>query len=120
MDWQFFPMMTGSRSLLYDDAMPEFRPLMELIPSFKLVKHKSMLSEFQVGAGRIMMCGLRLDRNDPAGAFLEGEIISYLEKGDFVPAPSWSPDDLGKRLASGPVSSRRPVAVDAGGRPLDM
>jgi len=120
MDWQFCPMMTQSHSIVYDDAMPEFRPAMELIPSFKLVKHKSMLSEFQVGSGRIVMCGLNFAADDPAGAFLEGEILAYLEAGDFVPAPAWDPGDLKKRLAAGPFTSRRPVAVDAGGRPLDM
>jgi len=120
MDWQFFPMMTGSHSLVYDTAMPEFRPLMELIPSFKLVRHKSMLSEFAVGSGRIIMCGLNLAENDPAAQYLKSEILSYLGQHNFAPAPSWAPDDLEQRLSHIPFSTRRPVAVDAGGRPLDM
>ena len=51
-DWQFFPMMRRSNSLIYDQSMPEFAPVFELIPSFKMVKHKSMLSEFAVGKGK--------------------------------------------------------------------
>lgn len=119
MDWQFYPMMKASHSIVYDDAMPEFKPLMELIPSFKLIKLKSMLSEFQVGSGRIVMTGLALDNDEPAGRYLKKEIVSYLNSNDYVPAPVWNIDDLKKRLELPPRKERREVIIDAGGRPVE-
>ena len=119
MDWQFYPMMSGSSSIVYDDGMPEFRPLMELIPSFKLIRFKSMLSEFQVGEGRIMMTGLVLDDDEPAGRCLKKEIVSYLTRRDFQPAPRWEVRDLKDRLEKDFSHKRREVAIDAGGRPME-
>ena len=92
LDWQFFPMMRNSRSLLYDDSMPEFKPLFELIPSFKMVKHKSMLSEFIVGKGRLMISGLNFDISDP-------------EKLMLCAANSGKTGNCGQK-------------IDAGGRPI--
>ena len=119
LDWQFYHLMSFSHSLVYDKEMPEFAPAMELIPSFKLIRHKSMLSEFKVGAGRILMTGLVLDNDDPAGRFLKKELIRYLSEGDFSPAPEWSPDDLKRRLEAPPRTARREIAIDAGGRPVE-
>jgi len=119
MDWQFFPMMNGSTSIIYDDAMPQFLPMMELIPSFKLIRLKSMLSEFKVGNGRIIMAGLVLNDEDPAARFLKKELVDYLSHHDFRPAPEWNPDDLKKRLHRS-FGTRREIAVDAGGRPVEI
>ena len=118
MDWQFYPAMNESTSLVYDPEMPEFRPLMELIPSFKLIRFKSVLSEFAVGRGRIIMCGLKLTADDPAAQFLKAQLLAYLDAGDFTDAPVWQADDLKKRLSEPPRTGRREIAIDAGGRPL--
>ena len=118
-DWQFFPMMNGAESIIYDCDMPEYKPIFELIPSFKLIKHKSLLSEFAVGRGRIVMCGLKLQQNDPAGAFLKVQIKKYLAGGIFADAPEWDAADLKKRVEAGPFKRRKEVAIDGGGRPVE-
>ncbi len=120
MDWQFFPLMNGSRSISCDREMPEYRPLMELIPSFKLIRFKSMLSEFRVGRGRIIMTGLVLADDEPAGRFLKHELLSYLDGGAFADAPEWSVTDLKQRLNRDWAVRKREIALDAGGRPLSL
>ena len=119
-DWQFYPMMSGSHSLISDPEMPEYRPILELIPSFKLIKRKSLLSEFQVGAGRLMVCGFRLADDDPAAVWMKHILLEYLEKHDYAPAPEWPPEKLARRLdpeSAGSASLGR--KMDAGGRPTD-
>lgn len=116
-DWQFYPMMSGSHSMIYNGTMPEFMPVFELIPAFKMVKHKSLLSEFNVGNGRIMMCGLVLSEADPAASYLKNALVSYLTKRDFAPAANWSPNDLKKRIKQ-KQASQKDVIYDAGGRPV--
>ena len=119
-DWQFFPMMTGSRSLISDPEMPEYRPLLELIPSFKLIKRKSLLSEFQVGKGRLMICGFHMQDSDPASVWMKYLLLEYLGRHDYAAAPEWTPEKLLMRLASAPkTAALLGKKIDAGGRPID-
>ena len=119
-DWQFFPMMTGSHSLVNDAAMPAFTPLLELIPSFKLVRRKSLLSEFVIGCGRLMICGLRLGIEDPAAQWMQQQILNYLGSGNYANAPEWGLEALLMRVNGASVaSSQRFKKVDAGGRPIE-
>ena len=113
-------MMTGSHSLVTDPEMPEYQPVLELIPSFKLIKRKSLLSEFKVGSGRLMVCGFRLTDEDPAAVWMKQILLEYLEQQDYAPAPEWSVEQLKQRLDAESLS---PVMlgkkIDAGGRPVD-
>ena len=117
-DWQFFPMMTGSVSLIRDEDMPEFAPILELIPSFKLIKRKSLLSEYRVGQGRLMICGFHLREDDPASVWMRHILLEYLGRRDFADAPEWQTDKLLSRLNAG-VQADTGKKIDAGGRPVD-
>ncbi|MBR4664350.1 MAG: hypothetical protein IKO93_10800 [Lentisphaeria bacterium] len=118
-DWQFFPLMTrDSISLVQDGKMPEYAPLLELIPSFKMVYRKSLLSEYEVGTGRLMCCGLHLDADDPAAAYLKQVLIAYLNGSGHVSAPKWDPDALKARCGKTFPPFRQGNEVDPGGRPL--
>lgn len=117
-DWQFFPMMTGSVSLIRDEDMPEFAPILELIPSFKLIKRKSLLSEYRVGQGRLMICGFHLREDDPASVWMRHVLLEYLGRRDFADAPEWQTDKLLSRLNAG-VQADTGKKIDAGGRPVD-
>ena len=118
LDWQFFPMMRNSRSLLYDRSMPEFLPVIELIPSFKMVKQNSMLSEFVVGKGRLMISGLNFDTPDPGAKYMLRAIVEYLEQGIYVSAPSWEPENLRLSAANTGKTGHSGQKIDAGGRPI--
>ena len=116
-DWQFFPMMDGCTSLVNGADMPPFSPIIELIPSFKLVRRKSLLAEFAVGQGRLMVCGLKLDADDPASAYMKRLLLDYLGRRQFVPAPEWKTEELAKRLGV-TITEKERKAIDAGGRPI--
>lgn len=118
MNWQFLPLMRGSCSLVYDKDMPEFSPVFSLIPSFKMVKHKSMLSEFAVGSGRLMVCGFNLESDDPACAYMKRVIMEYLAGGEYAPAPEWSPEKLRGRFDAARLG-RSGKNMDEGGRPIE-
>lgn len=118
-DWQFYLMMTDSVSFATDPGMPEHRPMLELIPSFKLIRRKSLLSEFRVGRGRLMLCGLRLTADDPAAKWMKHLLLEYLAQGEYAPAPEWPPEDLRSRLNAKPQVAATGKKIDAGGRPVD-
>lgn len=116
--WHFFPMMTDSVSLTTDAEMPEFTPILELIPPFKLIRRKSLLNEYKVGKGRLLICGLRLDADDPAARWMRHCLLEYLAGRVFAPAPEWNAEDLLRRAGS-PVRRSNPgMKIDSGGRPV--
>ena len=119
MEWQFFNMMSESKAIVYDPDMPEYNVIMELIPSFKLVKRKSVLTEFRVGRGTLLICGLNLDEKDPAARCLKKELLNYLGAPEKAPAAAWEPDALRRRITQGIPANRAVVKVDAGGRPIE-
>ena len=118
-DWQFYPMMSNSTSLVSVDDTPKYAPLMELIPSFKLIKRKSFLSEYRVGKGVLMLCGLRLDADDPGAEYMKHVLLEYLAEADSTSAPEWETQALKEALAKryGNISTGK--KIDAGGRPVD-
>ena len=119
MDWQFFPLMAKSKSIIYNQNMPEFAPIFELIPSFKMVRHKSMLSEFVVGKGRLMLSGWRFDANDPGAKYMLKILVEYLKGNNFVVAQSWDKDSLIDGLSIAGFMEKKGKKVDSGGRPID-
>ena len=119
-DWQFYELMTNSKSLVSDSDMPDFKPLFELIPSFKLIKHKSLLSEYQIGNGRLIIAGFNFDTNNPASNYLKGLILQYLNSQNYVEAPEWDLDKLLSRIRQADGKAKiLGKKIDAGGRPID-
>ena len=116
-DWQFKPLMEGSASLVYDEDMPEFKPIMSLIPTFKMVKHKSMLSEFIVGKGRLIICGFTINSNNPAAMYMKEILIDYLTEDNLVDVPTWNLEELKQHAHSSRVGNIG-QKMDEGGRPI--
>ncbi|MBQ9788130.1 MAG: hypothetical protein IJW31_00825 [Lentisphaeria bacterium] len=119
-DWQFYELMTNSKSLVTDENMPEFKPLFELIPSFKMIRHKSLLAEYKVGKGRLIICGFNLNKNNAASEYLLYSILQYLDSGSYADAPEWDRIDLLQRVAVADGTAKKlGKKIDAGGRPID-
>lgn len=119
-DWQFFPMMNVSCSIVNDKDMPEFKPLLELIPSFKRIRHKSMLAEYKVGKGRLMLCTLHIEADDPAARYLGSLLKEYLSSGSYASdVPEWTPEKLRHRLHHPVTYNCQYRKIDAGGRPVE-
>ncbi len=77
-DWQFFTLLQDAVSLDFTGSELPFAPIMEYIPSYKRAHLKTPLCEYRIGKGRVLMCGLRFEKYDPAGNWLFREIIEYL------------------------------------------
>ena len=105
--------------MIHDSEMPEFQPLLELIPSFKRIRRKSMLSEYKTGKGRLICCSLNLQKDDPAGSWLKKLLLDYLAAKNWTDAPEWKVGDLRCRLHNPVQYSCQYRKIDAGGRPVD-
>ena len=118
-DWQFYSLMDKSTSIISVDNAPLHAPVIELIPSFKLIKRKSFLSEYQVGRGHLILCGLRLDADDPAAKYLKYILLDYLATKEYADSPVWSPEQLSKDIETHYKDVSTGKKIDAGGRPID-
>ena len=96
LEFQIFNMIyPGGRALLFNaDSVLPFEPVIGLIPPYKLHNQKALLAEYAVGKGRLMLCSLHLDIDDPAAAFLKSRLVKYLASGKFVSAPEVSLETL--------------------------
>ncbi len=93
-DFQFYPLLYKAVSMDFSEKHLPFNPLIEYIPSFKLVKYKTVLCELQIGKGRLMMCGLRLNDSDASAKYFRSKILDYLDSSIKHPAPAVPPELL--------------------------
>jgi hypothetical protein len=117
-DWQFYPLMTKSHSLVQDAQMPPFTPILELIPCFKRIRRKSLIAEFSVGKGRMIVCGFNFQKDDPAVRWMKHVLTEYLAGGNYTSAPIWDVEELRSRLGI-VFTERARRLIDAGGRPVE-
>lgn len=118
-DWHFLRMMTKSTSMVHENVESDIAPIMELIPAFKMVKHKRMVEEYSVGKGRLIMCGLRLEDDDIAAQWLKRCMLKYLSNpAGYVPAQELTPAALLELIQEKWVE-RKEKLLDAGGRPIE-
>ncbi len=86
-EWQFFALLLDAVSMDFTGSELPFAPIIEYIPSFKRIRFKTPLCEYRIGKGRIIMCGLRFEKFDPAGKFLYAKIMEYLSAPADIPVP---------------------------------
>lgn len=95
-DWQFQSMLAGGRGVIFDEL--PFDPIIEFVSSYKMIVKQSAVFEWQVGAGRLLVCGLALPESDPAAMFLLREMLAYLSSEAFCPRVCLATDQV-RRLA---------------------
>ena len=110
LEFQIFNMMSSGKALLFKPASPlPFAPVVGLIPPYKLHQQKALISEYAVGKGRLILCSLDLDVDDPAAKFLKAQLLKYLSCGKFAPAPEVTPETVkelcGKSTLSAAVTT---------------
>jgi hypothetical protein len=104
-DWQWHGIVTGARALVLDD-LAEADPVVEVIDDYFRAHRLGLITEFQVGAGRIMICGcdLRGDLSDrPAARHLRDCLVRYLAGDALAPAPKIAIEDLAAMASRGGI-----------------
>ncbi len=102
--WQFYAMLEGGAAVVFDDLPLEFKPIIEVVSSFKLIVKQAALFECRVGAGRLLVCSLNLLPGDPGSVYFLGRMAAYAAGPDFQPALSLDPDWLALRAPAGAIN----------------
>lgn len=93
-DWQFYTMLEGAETVVFNDLEIPFHPIVEIVSSYKMIRKQSSLFELQVGAGRLLVCTLKLDETDCGAQYLLHAMLNYMNSEEFAPQTIVSPEWL--------------------------
>ena len=83
--WQFSSLMNGGSAVCFESDNVIFDPIVEVVSSHKYVIRQSSLFEFGALKGKLIVCTMNFNNNDPASAYLKSEIINYALSDEFNP-----------------------------------
>lgn len=84
-DWPFYFMLEQGAAVVFDGLPLEFKPIVEVVSSFKLIVKQAALFECRVGLGRLLVCPMNLRPDDPAGVDWLQRMAAYAAGPDFHP-----------------------------------
>jgi hypothetical protein len=101
-DWRWASIAMASQPLILDDVLAKGQvPIVQVIDNYARCHKLGLIAEFQVGAGRLLVCAsdlIQLRGDHPeAGALLQS-LIDYASSDRFHPAVSASPEMLADLL----------------------
>jgi beta-galactosidase len=99
-DWQFYNMMEGGEAVVFNELGIPFKPIIEVVSSFKLIRKQASLFELRIGKGKLLVCTLNLTDSDPAAKYLLSRMISYSNSDKFIPEAIMKPNEILKLLNS--------------------
>ena len=100
--WQCREMLNGGRAVLLDLPDIPYRPAVESVTCYKNAKRESALFSYRVGAGRLVVCTLRLREDDPGAMWLRAKILAHAASAELDP-PALPLDKLIALLKTKPV-----------------
>ena len=93
-----------------------FEPIIELISAFKRVRKISVLFEYNVGKGKLLVCSLNLKNKDAGTEYFKNELVNYAASNNFNPKTSLAPSIL-ENLISKALEADKKFTTDEGNDP---
>ena len=82
--WQFGDMLEGGEAVCFEAEVP-FNPIVEVVSTHKYAIKQAALFEFKALSGRLLVCSLNLNENDPGAMWLKARLTEYMRTDDFNP-----------------------------------
>ncbi|MBR2837383.1 MAG: hypothetical protein IKE55_01225 [Kiritimatiellae bacterium] len=102
--WQFRRLFEDGRAVQLEAGVP-FDPIIDVASSVKCVIRQSVLFEYRVGKGRLLVCSLNFGDDDPAAAWLKKCLVEYASSDEFKPAQELSVGQLHDVLSAELISA---------------
>ena len=101
-NWQWFPVIQCSRPLIVDNLPRQHRPIVQVIDNIERNHRLSLVSEFAVGRGRLLICMSDLERASawPEGRQFYHSLLRYMQGDQFRPTTQIKWPDLQRMLSS--------------------
>lgn len=97
--WQFRRLMEGGAAVQLEAGVP-FDPIVDVASSVKCVIRQSMLFEYRIGPGRLLVCSFAFAEDDPAAVWLKDRLMRYVGSKDFEPRTTLTAEQLKAALAA--------------------
>lgn len=100
-DWQWWDLLTNAHPMILDEFAEknpfpkDYRPLIQMIDSWKVNRKMGVLAEGNLGKGKIMICSIDLEKDldkRPATRQFKYSLFKYLNSSDFKPSATLSPE----------------------------
>lgn len=95
-NWQWFSMIKESNSLILDNTLKEYKPIVQVIDNLERNHKLGFIFEFKIGKGKLLVCmsQLNLLKDKPEALQLYQSIVNYMISSDFNPNYELSKEDL--------------------------
>ena len=93
-DWQFYSMLEGAKAVVFNELPIAFKPILEIVSSFKLIRKQAAIFELCVGKGKLLVCTLNIKESDPAAAYLLNIMKEYAAGDEFNPTETASAKEI--------------------------
>ena len=97
-DWQFMPMFQDAEAVVFNDLEMEFRPILEIVSTYKMIKKQASIFETKTGRGGMLVCTMNVRTQDPAAAALYDTMLRYLSSEEFRPQIELGADRIYKLM----------------------
>ncbi|NIK78015.1 hypothetical protein FHS15_003153 [Paenibacillus castaneae] len=94
--YQWWNIVSNSRSIILDGTPKEFSPIVQTIDNFERNHKLGMMFECQVAQGKLLVCACDFDKviDMPEGKQFLSSIISYMKSEEFDPKAAMSVSEL--------------------------
>lgn len=99
-EYQWADLLDRSVSLVVNNSYA-FDPIVQVIPNFYHNRRLTNLTEYAVGAGKLLICGINIEDDldhRPAAAQLRRSLLGYMSSAAFAPRTSLEADALRELL----------------------
>lgn len=104
-NWQWYSLIEESHSVVLDSCPLEYRPLVQVVDNFARNHRLGTVFEAKVGAGKLLVCALKVNHNAPEKQTPEqramlASMSTYLASSMFAPKQELTPRFLDGLLAT--------------------
>jgi len=96
---QFENMLNGGKAAILAGTQGQHAPVIDIATSYKNAQKEALLFEYRIGKGRLLVCTLNLQEEDPAAMWLKNTILSYAESQAFAPDAELTMQELAQVCA---------------------
>ena len=82
---QFEELLGNAEAVILDSLETPFEPIIEVATAYKNAHKEALLFEYSVGKGKLIVCSLNLENDNPMSSFLKREIENYASGDSFEP-----------------------------------
>ena len=84
-DWQWQSLIQGGTVFDLTGVPAGYTPIVQSVPDFHYSRFLGLIFETKVGAGRLLVCGLNLNANNPAAKAMKRSLLEYIGSPTFNP-----------------------------------